>query len=121
MALMNLVSSNINQWTLLVAMLPIVLSFSVGSPMSMPLDAQQQDEVLMTIAQQFVGLLFLINMELVWWEAGALFGLWFVQFAFSAINPAVPFWGPLGQHLHGWVTIVYFVWAGLELLRLLIG
>jgi cation:H+ antiporter len=121
MALMNLVSSNINQWTLLVAMLPVVLSFSAKSITSMPLDAQQQNEVLMTIAQQLVGMLFLINMELAWWEAAALFGLWFIQFAFSAINPSVAFWGPLGQHLHGWVTIIYFLWAGLELLRLLIG
>ena len=31
MALMNLVSSNINQWTLLVAMLPVVLSLSLRS------------------------------------------------------------------------------------------
>ena len=30
MALMNMVSSNINQWTLLVAMLPVVYSISVG-------------------------------------------------------------------------------------------
>jgi cation:H+ antiporter len=121
MALMNLVSSNINQWTLLVAMLPVVLSFSTGTPTSMPLDEQQRNEVLMTIAQQLVGLLFLINMELAWWEASALFGLWFIQFGFSAINPDVAFWGPLGQQIHGWTTIVYFAWAALELVRLLIG
>ena len=30
MALMNMVSSNINQWTLLTAMLPIVYSMSIG-------------------------------------------------------------------------------------------
>jgi hypothetical protein len=75
----------------------------------------------MTIAQQLVGLLFLINMELAWWEAAALFGLWFVQFAFSAINPEVAFWGPLGQHVHGSVTIVYFAWSAIELVRLLLG
>jgi hypothetical protein len=32
MALMNMVSSNINQWTLLTAMLPVVYSISLGSP-----------------------------------------------------------------------------------------
>ncbi|HEV2689579.1 MAG TPA: hypothetical protein VGV35_13545, partial [Bryobacteraceae bacterium] len=63
MALMNLVSSNINQWTLLVAMLPVVLSFSVKSVTSVPLDHQQLIEVLMTIGQQLVGMLFLVNME----------------------------------------------------------
>src|SRR5262249_25577342 len=32
MALMNMVSSNLNQWTVLAAMIPIVYSFSVGHP-----------------------------------------------------------------------------------------
>jgi cation:H+ antiporter len=121
MALMNMVSSNINQWTLLVAMLPVVLSFSMGGVASLPIDDQQKVEVLMTMGQQLVGMLFLVNMELAWWEALSLFILWFVQFCFSAINPGVPFWGGLAQHVHWWVTIGYFVWAGWEVLRLLVG
>ena len=121
MALMNLVSSNINQWTLLVAMLPVVFSFSVGSASSLPLDGQQKLEVLMTIGQQLVGMLFLVNMELAWWEAASLFVLWLVQFFFSAINPAIPFWGMLGGHVHRWITIAYFAWAAWELVRLLLG
>jgi len=40
----------------------------------------------------------------------ALFGLWFMQFFLSAINPDVPSWGA-----------TYFVWAAWELLRLLLG
>jgi cation:H+ antiporter len=121
MALMNMVSSNINQWTLLVAMLPVVLSFSMGGAASLPIDPQQSIEILMTMGQQLVGMFFLVNMELAWWEALVLFALWFVQFVFSVINPDVPFWGGVAQHLHLWVTITYFVWAGWELLRLLIG
>jgi len=120
MALMNLVSSNINQWTLLAAMLPIVLSMSRKSPSFIPLDDQQLVEVLMTIAQQLVGMLFLVNMELAWWEATFLFGLWFVQFVFSAISPDAPIVGPISKHIHLWVTVTYFVWAGWELLRLLL-
>jgi cation:H+ antiporter len=121
MALMNLVSSNINQWTLLVAMLPVVLSFSMKSITSIPLDHQQLIEVLMTIAQQLLGMLFLINMELAWWEATFLFALWFIQFAFSGVKPEVPILGPISQHIHLWVTITYFAWAAWELLRLLLG
>ena len=121
MALMNMVSSNINQWTLLVAMLPVVLSFSMGGAASLPIDHQQSLEVLMTMGQQLVGMLFLVNMELAWWEALVLFALWFVQFVFSVINPDVPFWGGVAQHVHLWMTIAYFVWAGWELFRLLIG
>ena len=121
MALMNMVSSNINQWTLLVAMLPVVLSFSMGGAASLPIDHQQSLEVLMTMGQQLVGMLFLVNMELAWWEALVLFALWFVQFVFSVINPDVPFWGGVAQHVHLWMTIAYFVWAAWELFRLLIG
>ena len=121
MALMNMVSSNINQWTLLLAMLPVVLSLSFGAPSSLPMDDEQELEVLMTAGQQLVGMLFLVNMELAWWEALSLFLLWFVQFFFSAIPPSVPFWGMVGRHVHPWVTAAYYAWAGLELLRLLIG
>ena len=121
MALMNLVSSNINQWTLLVAMLPVVLSLSLGHVTSLALDPQQKLEVLMTVGQQLAGMMFLVNMELAWWEAAVLFVLWFVQFFFSGIRPEVPFLGSIGQHVHGWVTVAYFVWAGWELLRLLLG
>jgi cation:H+ antiporter len=121
MALMNMVSSNINQWTLLMAMLPVVLSFSLGSPTAIPFDAQQKLEVLMTIGQQLIGMLFLVNMELAWWEAGALFALWFVQFLASVIPPGPTFWGQLGAHVHWWVTIAYFVWAAEELFRMMLG
>ncbi len=112
MALMNMVSSNVNQWTLLVAMLPIVVSMSMGTATSLPLDDQQRIEVAMTIGQQLVGLLLLMNMELKWWEAGTLFVMWFVQFVLSAI-PAV------SSAVHVWITVAYFVWAGWELLLLL--
>jgi cation:H+ antiporter len=121
MALMNMGSRNLNHCTLLVAMLPVLLSFSMGGAASLPIDHQQSLEILMTMGQQLVGILFLVNMELAWWEALVLFALWFVQFVFSVINPDVPFWGGVAGHAHLWVTIAYFVWAGWELLRLLIG
>jgi len=107
MALMNMVSSNINQWTLLVAMLPIVYSMSAGRVRAIPLDPQQHIELLLTLAQAVVGMLFLINMELAWWEAAALFVLFFV-----------PFFSP---RLAGPVTILYFAWAAIELVRMIFG
>jgi len=110
MALMNMVSSNINQWTLLVAMLPVVYSLSRGEVSSIPLDSQQSLELLMTLAQALVGLLFLMNMELAWWEAGALMGLFLAQFAFSPT--------PYATEAHWVVTIVYFLWAGVEVARI---
>ena len=65
-ALMNLVSSNINQWTLLAALLLLmVLSVSVGRVAAIPLDAVQSRDLLLTLAQKSpLGAMFLVNMEL---------------------------------------------------------
>ena len=115
MALMNMVSSNINQWTLLAAMLPIVFSISRGAPSTIGFDSQQELELLMTLGQSLVGALFLINMELAWWEAAALFVLWVVQFALSPIPPSAGLWGTLASHIHRYVTLTYLVWAGVEI------
>jgi cation:H+ antiporter len=120
-ALMNMVSSNINQWTLLAAMLPLAYSFSRGELSAIPLDAEQRLELLMTLAQSALATLFLIDMELAWWEASALFGLWAVQFAFSPFRPGPGFAGFLATHIHRWVTGAYLVWAAVETLRLITG
>ena len=112
-ALMNLVSSNINQWTLLAAMLPIVLSFGAGHIAPIPLDAQQSRELIMTLAQSLLGALFLINLELAWWEAAGLFILWLVQFLFSLGD-----FGPMVEHI---ITGIYAAWIVVELGRLITG
>ncbi len=121
MALMNMVSSNINQWTLLAAMLPIVFSVSRGAPSAIVFDQQQELELLMTIAQSLVGMLFLVNMELAWWEAATLFTLWGIQFALSPVHPGPGFWGFLAGRIHWYVTVVYLVWVGLGAVRMLLG
>ena len=121
MALMNMVSSNINQWTLLAAMLPIVYSISRGRLSLIPLDGQQELELLMTIGQSLIGMVFLIGMELTWWEAAALFCLWGVQFGFSPIPPGPGLAGFIARHIHRWVTVAYFAWAAAALARLALG
>lgn len=121
MALMNMVSSNINQWTLLAAMLPIVFSISAGAPSAIHFDEQQELEIIMTIGQSLVGMIFLVNMELVWWEALALFGLWFGQFVLSPVKPDPTPLGMLAGHSHLAVTVIYFAWFGVELIRAAAG
>ena len=121
MALMNMVSSNINQWTLLAAMLPIVYSISRGQVSLIPLDGQQELELLMTIGQSLIGMVFLVNMELAWWEAAALFGLWGVQFGFSPVPPGPGLAGFIATHIHRWVTAAYFVWVVIALVRIALG
>ena len=121
MALMNMVSSNINQWTLLTAMLPVVYSFSRGSISPIPFDAQQELELLMTLGQSLIGMLFLVNMKLSWWEASVLFGLWFVQFALSPVPQGPGVMGFLATHIHWYVTIAYLGWSAIEIIRVLLG
>lgn len=105
-ALMNIASSNINQWTLLFAMLPIVFSLSRGSVSAIPLDMQQQRELLLTISQSLVGLIFLANMKFCWWEALTMFVLFALQFVLPAL---------IGSAATSWITYAFFAWAGVSI------
>jgi cation:H+ antiporter len=97
-ALMNIASSNINQWTLLVAMLPVVLSLGHGSVQSLVLDPEQKRELLLTVGQSFISFVFLLNMEFAWWEALMLFVLFAAQFA-------LPAW------CKQYITDAFFLWT----------
>lgn len=106
-ALMNIASSNINQWTLLFAMLPIVYSMSRHQISAIHLDASQQTELLLTIGQSLVGSVFLVNMEFSWLEAAGMFGLFAAQFVLP------PF---LGEQSRLWIAVVFLLWAGTAVL-----
>jgi cation:H+ antiporter len=102
LGLMNIASSNINQWTLLVALLPITFSLSRGEVSRIPLDLQQQQELLLTVAQSAVALTFLLNMAFEWWEALAMFVLFGAQFVLPAF---------FGQGARAWVTAAFLLWT----------
>ena len=86
MALMNMVSSNINQWTVLAAMIPTVYSMSAGQLMAVPLDGMHRHEVLLTILQSLLGLVLLLNMRYSAFEALMIFVTWFVQFVVPSVR-----------------------------------
>ncbi len=79
MALMNMASSNINQWTVLAAMIPIVYSFSLGHPAGIPIEAHRT-EVLLTVLQGALGVVLLSNFTFQAYEALGLLVLWVAQF-----------------------------------------
>jgi len=89
MALMNVVSSNINQWTVLAGMIPVVYSLSLGHLAAVPFDGMHRHEILLTLLQSLLGMVLLMNMRYSWWEALVLFGLWFVQFCVPSLRVAV--------------------------------
>jgi cation:H+ antiporter len=100
MALMNMVSSNINQWTILAAMIPLVYGYShmvhTGSWAPFPFDAEQRLELILTLLQTALGAVVLANLEFDWRDASALFVLWLAQFL-------VPHWREE-------VAVAYAVW-----------
>jgi cation:H+ antiporter len=83
----TLVSSKVNQWTLLVGTLPIVFALSSSSLHGLPISAVQREELLLTAAQSFFAVAIMANLTLSLREAGALFGLFWAQFVLGAIVP----------------------------------
>lgn len=79
-ALAMLISAKVNQWTLLVGSLPIAHLIGGGNG-TLPLDARQVEEVLLTATQTLMGLGLLLGLRFPRWGAWALFGLFAVQFA----------------------------------------
>ena len=75
-----LLSSKVNQWTLLVGGLPVAFSISGETWGGLPLDGRQVEEVLLTAAQSLFAVAVLINLSLRRREAGALLGLFLIQF-----------------------------------------
>lgn len=90
-ALGTLVSSKINQWTLLVGMLPVVYSVALGSPTALPLDTRQQHEVFLTAAQSMFAMALLLNLSLSTVGASMILGLFLVQAIFPETRMVVGF------------------------------
>ncbi len=89
MALVNFVSSSINQWTILVALVPFIYSYGLGRIAPVVFDSHQELEILLTIVQSYLGFLFLVKMEFHFREAAALFILWLTQFIIPEIREEI--------------------------------
>ncbi|PPK70874.1 sodium:proton exchanger [Actinokineospora auranticolor] len=87
-ALATLVSSKVNQWTLLVGTLPVVFAVAAGSTAGLPIDAAQRDELLLTAAQSLFAVALLIRLSITVRGALVLLGLFLAQFALTALLPA---------------------------------
>ncbi|HEY2805490.1 MAG TPA: hypothetical protein VGI92_06475 [Gemmatimonadales bacterium] len=105
-ALMNLASSNINQWTILAASIPLIFGWShqraFGVFVPFTFDVEQQIEIGLTVAQSLLGTLLLMKLRFTWVDATSLFLLWLAQFV-------VPSWRYP-------ISFVYLGWCGLQML-----
>jgi cation:H+ antiporter len=86
-ALATLVSSKVNQWTLLVGTLPVVFAIAVGGLHGLPIDHREREELFLTAAQSFFGLAVLATLSISPREALLLFSLFWAQFVIGGLSP----------------------------------
>ncbi|WP_404352127.1 sodium:proton exchanger [Phycicoccus jejuensis] len=86
-ALGALISSKINQWTLLVGILPIVFAVSAGSLAGLPIDPVQREELLLTAAQSVFAVALVVTGRLTRTGAWSLLGLFTAQFVAAWTAP----------------------------------
>lgn len=119
LALGSLLSSKLNQWTLLVGMIPGVYAVSSGSLASpIPLDSYQLQEVLLTAGQSLFAVALLLHLRLCMRDAVVLLGLFVLQFASPLYEGTLA--GMLGLpvaslRLHMFYANVYLVLASILL------
>ena len=94
-----LLSSKVNQWTLLIGMLPVVYSISAGNIAGMQIDDRQMEELFLTAAQSLFAVVVLANLSFSLLEATVIFLLFSTQLLFpdpqtrltvSAEQPRLP-------------------------------
>ncbi|HWT47057.1 MAG TPA: sodium:proton exchanger [Mycobacterium sp.] len=78
-AIATLISSKVNQWTLLIGSLPVAHVLGGGGP-SLVLDSRQIEEVLLTATQTLMGVALILALRFPRAAAWALLGLFVVQF-----------------------------------------
>jgi cation:H+ antiporter len=79
-----LMSSKVNQWTLLIGALPVAYALSSGSLGGLPLDSRQLEEMFLTAAQSAFAVALIARLDLTWWGALLLLVLFTTQFLIPA-------------------------------------
>jgi cation:H+ antiporter len=79
-----LISSKVNQWTLLVGAIPIAYALSLGGFSGLPLDARQSQELLLTSAQSLFAVILVADFRFGRREALALMLLFGIQLCFPS-------------------------------------
>ncbi|CAN5837187.1 sodium:calcium antiporter [soil metagenome] len=114
MAMSALISSKVNQWTLLIGTISLVYSISAGRVAALELDLQQRHEIFLTAAQSLFAVVMLADRQITWWQAGLLF----VPFA---IQLMVPHWRLEVAYVYLVLALVWGVHYRHHMLALLPG
>ena len=81
-----LVSSKVNQWTLLVGAIPIAFAVSSGGWRGLPLDARQSEELILTATQSLLAAILIADLRFGRLEALGLMLLFAGQFLFTSTH-----------------------------------
>lgn len=112
LALGSLLSAKLNQWTLLVGMIPGVYALSAGQLHSpIPMDATQMHEILLTAAQSLLAVIMLLTLRLSIGQALLLFGLFLGQLLTGVIPQHYLPFHLNGDGAHQLFAIMYVVAA----------
>jgi cation:H+ antiporter len=96
-----LISSKVNQWTLLVGAIPLVYAISAATWGSMEMDHRQREELLLTSAQSLFAAIVIADFRFALWEAILLMVLFIgqlifpqesIRYIFSGIYFIATFW-----------------------------
>ena len=82
-AIATLISSKVNQWTLLIGSLPVAFVLGGGGT-SIQLDGRQIEEMVLTAVQTLMGVALILGLRFRRWAAWALLGLFIVQFPITS-------------------------------------
>lgn len=91
MGLGALISSKVNQWTLLVGALPIAYCMASMTFRGLPLDGRQTEELYLTSAQSLLAVLLICDLEITRAEAVLLASLFAVQMIFPSTEVRLAF------------------------------
>lgn len=129
-AFMNIVAAKINQWTLLIAMIPLVFAITHAiegrGGFAIRFDYQQRIEVLLTAAQGLFAASAMFKFRFLRWEAYTLLFLWIFQLFDPVIDPFIQFLpsvfgglDPEGNRIiiREYTSVVFFVLTAFELVR----
>jgi cation:H+ antiporter len=87
----TLISSKVNQWTLLIGMLPLVYAISAGGWHPMHLDGRQAEEIFLTAGQSLFAIAMLANLSFGLWEGVLLLVLFLAQLFIPVTSVRVGF------------------------------
>ena len=109
----TLISSKVNQWTLLVGTLPLVFSLGAGRVAGLPLDFQQSEEIFLTAAQSLFAVAVIANLSVTTAEAVMLLVLFLGQFLIPETTVRIGFAIAYSLLFLGWLVFKPDVRRGL--------